>query len=160
LALWTALNAYREGFPKRQIRGFVGYAAQTSYQCDRFAEQFLTNPGLGDWKTRCKSRNENRYDSYFKNAVDEVSESTNLNVMLQYQDEFRMDGTQIRKISADFFETLDFNQQLHYPNFGKALQRQYDNFERSHLMGTLEDNVPSAQQFRGWFDFVDGRKVP
>jgi hypothetical protein len=83
LALWDALNANRILHPTRQVRGFVGYAAQTSYQCDKFGDQFLKDPKLQEWKDFYKSHNQNRHDSHFKNAVDEVFQDTNLYVMLQ-----------------------------------------------------------------------------
>jgi acetyl esterase/lipase len=159
LALWDALNANRILHPTRQVRGFVGYAAQTSYQCDKFGDQFLKDPKLQEWKDFCKSHNQNRHDSHFKNAVDEVFQDTNLYVMLQYEHEFRMVGSEILKITPESYLALPFNEQLHYPNFGKALQIRYQDFGRGSLIET-EDKVPSGEQFRGWFQFVNPRKAP
>jgi hypothetical protein len=155
LALWHALKANKDGPQSRKISAFVGYQAQTSYQCDRYADQFLTGAGIGEWKTKCKSPSENRYDSHFKNAVDEVAPNTTLPVMLQYENFFRMDGENIRKITLQEYESMSLNEQLHYPNFGKALQQKYKNFNILQFIKEPEQDVPNDEQFRGWFNFVE-----
>jgi hypothetical protein len=160
LGLYQGLKADRFGQSKRKIAGFVGYQAQTSYQCDRFAEKYLggTASDISTWKTFCKSEGQNRHDAEFQNAIDFVYAGTSLPVMLQYEGLFRLNGEEIVKITPQQFMTLPLNEQLHYPNFGRGLFDQYKIYGRLEFMQPPQDNV--GVQFYGWQGFVDKWRQP
>lgn len=86
LALWQGLQPdMGSGNTSSKTSGFVGYEAQTSYQCQKFADYFLI-PGADtiQYVTQCQSPTHNKYDPQFRNALDAITPTTTLPVMLQY----------------------------------------------------------------------------
>jgi len=157
LALWQGLQvSMGTGAKSSAITGFVGYQAQTSYQCDRFAELYLTGPTVPAWLAECKSPNENRHDALFKNAIDAVAVGApNIPVMLQYQDDFVLEpGTEstIRKITPE--ELAQRGDGIHYANFGMALYNRYRAVGAGARMD-IPKKVPMWAQFSGWENFVN-----
>jgi hypothetical protein len=60
----------------------------------------------------------------------------------------------------DEYNSMSLNEQLHYPNFGKALEKIYDDLGAGTFIKDPEPNVPNGQQFRGWFDWVKTKRIP
>jgi hypothetical protein len=164
LALWQGLQPdMGGGNTSSALNGFIGYQAQTSYQCDIFADLYLSGDTTG-WKNDCKSPMNNRFDALFKNAIDSVlPDGVRLPVMLQYQHAFKLEdgsNTQIRKITPAAFMALPPNERLHYANFGMALYNRYVTSGLSNLMDVPQQSVQEWNQFVGWQDFVLKWKTP
>jgi hypothetical protein len=144
------------------ISGFIGYQAQTSYQCDIFANLYLSGQAT-EWRNNCKSPQENRYDHLFGNAVSSVLPSTELPVMLQYEYAFKLaDGsdTQIRTIFPAEYNGLGANERFHYANFGMALYNRYVALGLGGFMARPQDGILDKFQFVGWEAFVLNWKRP
>lgn len=163
LALWQAMQAdMGNGNNSIAISGFIGYQAQTSYQCDVFANFYLTPPAT-DWRSFCKSDEQNKHDHLFGNAILDIAISTAVPVMLQYEHQFKLvDGsdTQIKKISPSTYMQLNQNERLHYANFGMAFYNGYLAAGLGPLMERPQDLIGEGSQFVGWQDFVLKWKKP
>jgi acetyl esterase/lipase len=163
LALWQGLQPdMGSGNTSSAISGFIGYQAQTSYQCDIFANLYLSGAAT-DWRNNCKSLGQNRYDNLFGNAISSINSETRLPVMLQYEHNFKLvDGsdTEIRKILPSVFDSLSLNEQLHYANFGMAFYNRYTTLGLGDFMAKPVQGVFDKFQFVGWEDFVLHWKKP
>lgn len=103
LALWQGLQPdMGSGNTSSKISGFVGYEAQTSYQCQTFSDYFLIQDDAArNYVNECKSPTKNKYDPQFKNALDSVDSLTRLPVMLQYLDDFvDLPNGRVKKLTA------------------------------------------------------------
>jgi hypothetical protein len=163
LALWQGLQAdMGSGDTSSKISAFVGYEAQTSYQCQTFSDNFLIQDDAArTYVNECKSDAKNKYDPLFKNALDAVSTSTTLPVMLQYSKEFvaQPDG-QVKKLTAH--ELFSNHDPLHYPNFGLALYWLYERFGLNRNVVRMDvptTRVGKQAQFVGWLPFVNSWRV-
>lgn len=164
LALWQGLQAdMGSGDTSSKVNAFVGYEAQTSYQCQTFSNYFLIqDPAAQAYVNECKSDAKNKYDPLFRNALDSVTPNTTLPVMLQYSGEFvRQPNGRVKKLTAhELFSSYDA---LHYPNFGVALWSAYNdnnvNSGSPPLMREPAQKVPKRAQFIGWQDFVNDWRI-
>jgi hypothetical protein len=146
------------GSTSSKISGFVGYQAQTSYQCQKFADYFLIPGSDTDlYVNDCKSPTQNKYDAEFRNALDAVNADTTLPVMLQYAARAFVetpDG-RVRKLSPQ--ELFSNHDALHYQDFGLALYWRYEdtllNFPKVK-MAKPSLRVTKEAQFVGWLPFV------
>lgn len=156
LALWQSLSPELGGSYSSRASGFVGYQAQSTYQCQEFADVFLVPDDRDTYVGGCIA-DRPHYDQ-FQSALGAVGEFTTLPVMLQYAEGFYLaDGsqTQIKPITIAKLKH-DFDEE-HYPNFGTALYNKYNQFPINigdRLMARPAPNIPTGRQFEGWQAFV------
>ncbi|WP_374676508.1 alpha/beta hydrolase [Ideonella sp.] len=163
LALWQGLQAdMGSGDTSSKVNAFVGYEAQTSYQCQTFSDNFLIQDDAARaYVAECRSDAKNKYDPLFRNALDAVKPDTTLPVMLQYSDGFVEEPNGRVKLLAahQLFSNYDH---LHYPNFGLALYWRYFDLDLNKdrvRMAKPTTGVGKRAQFTGWLDFVNNWKV-
>lgn len=177
LALWQALQLDVQGQTSTQVRGFVGYQAQTSYGCDPFSLRYLVQDGvtaayLGNCRAGHVSPGGVDHNGQFGDAVGSVQDTskpkpTKLPVMLQYEKAFYLlpgSQTQIKPITVADMNALygdlahGDDGSLHYPNFGMALYNRYGTANINNgsppLMDRPQDLVSNKNQFKGWQAFV------
>jgi hypothetical protein len=168
IALWQGLQPdLGSGPTSSAIRAFVGYQAQTTYQCRRFSENFFIQDDRAKVE-EAKCLAENTHDRHFGNAVDSVNASTSLPVRLQYEKYFvaenGRDGRVARLPADELVANFDT---LHYPNFGLALYYKYEDTGansqapngKGKWMERPEDGILKKDQFKNWWGFVNTWRV-
>ena len=157
LALWQALQpdlgGGTTGKPSSKVSGFFGYQAQTTYQCQQYAQRFLvaSDPNTQSQVDACLA--ENWYDAQFGSALDSVTASS-LPVRLQYQQGLELVPGTKKKIQLVTVPYLLANYETeHYPDFGMALYNAYRAVGNTRI-SYPETYVTADRQFTGWQDFV------
>jgi hypothetical protein len=157
LALWQALQpdlgGGTTGRPSSLVSAFVGYQAQTTYQCDQYGTLFLQpdDPSTPAYVQACKDQNP--YWQQFTSAIDGVTKNS-LPVKLQYQLDFELATNSHMKIQRVTAPWLMANYEpVHYPDFGIALYDAYTAAGNTR-MAYPQNLVPETQQFVGWQAFI------
>jgi acetyl esterase/lipase len=157
LALWQALQpdlgGGTTGRPSSLVSAFVGYQAQTSYQCDQYGTLFLQpdDPQTPVYVQGCKDQN--TYWRQFTSAIDSVTKDS-LPVRLQYQLGFELATNshwKIQRVTAPWL--LAHYEPVHYPDYGIALYDAY-NAAGNPRMAYPQNLVPESQQFVSWQSFI------
>lgn len=155
LALWQAVQSDSAGL----VKAVVGYQAQTTYQCQQFADLFMVPSKATEADvTQCKQ--DNPYYAEFGSAVSGVHSTMTLHVLLQYKDKFYLQSdapneTRIKPITAAELKQHD---RVHYPNFGMAFYNAMTGRGLGGFMSRPQDLIPEERQFEGWLSFV--RSLP
>lgn len=153
LALWQALQGDSLGL----VKAVVGYQAQTTYQCQQFADLFMV-PGTKTDEDVALCKVDNPYHTQFGSAVSSVHPSRTLHVMLQYTDKFYLqtDAPNETRIKPITVADLKQHDRLHYPNFGMAFYNAMVLNGLDGFMSRPRDLIPEERQFEGWLTFIRG----
>ncbi|MFZ5548853.1 MAG: alpha/beta hydrolase [Pseudomonadota bacterium] len=151
LALWQAVQGDSVGL----VKAVVGYQAQTTYQCQEFADLFMV-PGNATDADVAKCQQDSPYHAQFGSAISSVNSQVAVRVMLQYKDKFYLQSdapneTRIKPITVAELKQRD---RLHYPNFGMAFYNAMILKAQAGLMSRPSDLIPEERQFEGWLTFV------
>jgi acetyl esterase/lipase len=151
LALWQAVQSDSAGL----VKAVVGYQAQTTYQCQQFADLFMV-PGTKTDQDVAECMQDSPYYAQFGSAWSGVRPELKLHVLLQYKEKFYLQSdapneTRVKPITAQELKQYD---RVHYPNFGMA----FYNAMTANALGTFMnrplDLIPEERQFEGWLTFV------
>jgi acetyl esterase/lipase len=162
LALWQALQpdmgGGNTGKPSSLVSAFVGYQAQSTYQCSEYGVRFLDPLHQGTEPSIQMCEETNWWHPQFGSALFDLNPLSAIPVRLQYQSErgFELQEPKsqwiVKKVSYPYL--VANYEPDHYPNFGAALYRLYLDYGISHMMPAPVADIPVARQFEGWLDFV------
>jgi hypothetical protein len=162
LALWQALQPDMglgtTGRPSSLPTAFFGYQAQTTYQCQQFADLFVLNDQYKAPQVQeCKDTNWAYLQ--FGSAVASVTKFS-VPVHLQYQQGFELMPGTTTLIKLLSWPDLDARYEVeHYPDYGIALLNAYT-AKQNTRMDYPEKLISYQSQFIGWQNFVGPKVVP